>query len=89
MKGGAVICAGPLAVRIACGATVDTVANETGFLWSHDFGYSGGRPGALTETSRIAAQLNTVRFFDAVDGPESCYNITVPSGHYLTRFVSC
>lgn len=78
---------GPLAVRIACGAPVDMVANETGFLWSKDFGYTGGRAGPLTTVSRIASQLNTVRFFETSDGPENCYNISVPSGHYLIRYL--
>lgn len=73
-------------MRIACGATVDTVANETGFLWSKDFGYTGGSSGPLTTVDRIATHLNTVRFFETSDGPENCYNISVPSGHYLTRY---
>ena len=84
---GELLYSGPLAVRIACGSTVDTIANETGFLWSKDFGYTGGTSGPLTTPSRIAAQLNTVRFFTISDGQENCYNISIPSGHYLTRFM--
>ncbi|KAG0579813.1 hypothetical protein M758_4G126400 [Ceratodon purpureus] len=77
---------GPFAARIACGATADSVEPETGFVWSKDTGYTGGSAAPLNVTSRIAPQLNTLRYFEISDGPENCYNITVPSGHYLTRF---
>lgn len=76
---------GPFAVRIACGSDVESYAPDTGYLWSKDVGYSGGSSANLTVTSRIASQLNTIRYFEISDGPENCYNITVPSGHYLIR----
>ncbi|XP_024369486.1 receptor-like protein 4 [Physcomitrium patens] len=77
---------GPFAIRIACGSTVDSVANETGYAWSKDTGYSGGKGAAAPATNRIAGHLHTLRYFESTDGPQSCYNISVPSGHYLTRF---
>lgn len=76
---------GPFAVRIACGSDAESYAPDTGYLWSKDVGYSGGSSANLTVTSRIASQLNTIRYFEISDGPENCYNITVPSGHYLIR----
>lgn len=77
--------AGPFAARIACGATEDTVAADTGFAWSKDYAYTGGLAAPLNKTSRINPQLNTLRYFEVSDGPENCYNISVPSGHYLIR----
>ena len=80
--------AGPFAARIACGATADSIEPGTGFVWSKDFGYSGGSAAPLNTTSRIAPQLNALRYFQVSDGPENCYNITVPSGHYTIRYKS-
>lgn len=77
---------GPFEVRIACGSTVDSVALETGYNWSKDRGYTGGSSAPLNVTNRIAPQLNTLRYFEITDGPDNCYNISVPSGHYLVRF---
>ncbi|XP_024367592.1 receptor-like protein 4 [Physcomitrium patens] len=79
-----VIAQGPWAVRIACGATVDTYG-ANGFLWSKDWGYSGGRSANVTVNNHKASQLNTVRYFQLSGGGENCYNITVPVGHYLIR----
>ncbi|XP_024392179.1 receptor-like protein 4 [Physcomitrium patens] len=77
---------GPLAVRIACGSTADSIANETGYVWSKDFGFSGGKGAPTKAVNGIATHLNSLRYFDSLDGPQNCYNISVPSGHYLTRF---
>lgn len=79
--------AGPFAARIACGSTVDSIEPDTGFPWSKDTGYTGGSAAPLNATDRIAPQLNTLRYFEISDGPENCYNITVPSGHYSTRYI--
>ncbi|KAG0615556.1 hypothetical protein M758_5G050700 [Ceratodon purpureus] len=75
---------GPYAVRIACGSTVDTYASN-GFLWSRDWGYTGGSSANVSVNNPKAPQLNTVRYFRLSDGGENCYNLTVPVGHYLIR----
>lgn len=75
----------PFDVRIACGSTTDSYAPDSGYLWSRDMNYTGGSSGNLTTISRIAPQLNTIRYFELSDGPENCYNISVPNGQYLIR----
>lgn len=75
----------PFTVRIACGSSTDSYAPNTGFLWSRDMNYTGGSSGNLTTVSRIAPQLNTIRYFELSDGPENCYNVSVPNGQYLIR----
>lgn len=78
--------AGPWAVRIACGATADT-HGANGFLWSKDRDYSGGSAASVALNNHKAPQLNTLRYFSVSDGGENCYNITVPVGHYLIRYL--
>lgn len=81
-----VVAQGPYAARISCGSTADSYA-PNGFLWSKDWGYSGGSAANLTVVNHNAPQLNSVRYFQPSDGAENCYNITVPVGHYLIRFI--
>jgi hypothetical protein len=76
----------PFDVRISCGSTIDSYAPDSGYLWSRDMNYTGGSSGNLTTISRIAPQLNTIRYFELSDGPENCYNISVPNGQYLIRY---
>ncbi|KAG0561915.1 hypothetical protein KC19_9G103000 [Ceratodon purpureus] len=75
----------PFDVRIACGSNTESYAPDTGHLWSRDMNYTGGSSGNLTTISRIAPQLNTIRYFELSDGPENCYNVSVPNGQYLIR----
>lgn len=76
----------PIAVRIACGSETESHAPESGYLWLRDMNYTGGSSGNLTTVSRIASQLDTVRYFELSDGNENCYNVSVPNGQYLIRF---
>ncbi len=75
----------PIDVRIACGSNQDLYASN-GFKWAKDFGYTGGSSANLTVKNTLVPMLNTLRYFQISDGPENCYNITVPVGHYLIRF---
>jgi hypothetical protein len=74
----------PIDVRIACGSNQDLYASN-GFKWAKDFGYTGGSSANLTVKNTLVPMLNTLRYFQISDGPENCYNITVPVGHYLIR----
>lgn len=78
--------AAPIAVRIACGSETESHAPESGYLWLRDMNYTGGSSGNLTTVSRIASQLDTVRYFELSDGNENCYNVSVPNGQYLIRY---
>jgi hypothetical protein len=75
----------PYDVRIACGSNQDLYASN-GFKWAKDFGYTGGSSANLTVKNTLVPMLNTLRYFQISDGPENCYNVSVPVGHYLIRF---
>jgi hypothetical protein len=75
----------PYDVRIACGSNQDLYASN-GFKWAKDFGYTAGSSANLTVKNTLVPMLNTLRYFQISDGPENCYNISVPVGHYLIRF---
>ncbi|CAM6108557.1 unnamed protein product [Calypogeia fissa] len=82
--GGAAQAPSPFAVRISCGSLVDYATSE--HSWSKDYGYSGGSVGNLSTDLAGTTGLTTLRYFSSADGPNNCYNISVPSGHYLIRF---
>lgn len=81
------VTAAPFALRIACGSDSESYSPETGYLWSKDMNYTGGSSGNLTTVSRIASQLKTIRYFGMPDGSENCYNLSVPNGQYLIRYL--
>lgn len=54
--------------------------------WSADYGYSGGSVGNLTAELAQESGFSSLRYFSSADGPNNCYNISVPNGHYLIRF---
>ncbi|KAL3693185.1 hypothetical protein R1sor_006836 [Riccia sorocarpa] len=74
----------PKQVRIACGST--QTFNTTEGLWSGDEGYIGGCVGNITADRGKEAGFTYLRYWSMSDGPNNCYNITVPNGHYLFRF---
>ncbi|XP_073392572.1 receptor-like protein 4 isoform X2 [Physcomitrium patens] len=76
--------AGPYTVRIACGSSVETY-DPNGYVWQKDWGFTGGSSAPLTFPNPKAPQIITLRYFSKFDGPENCYNITVPTGRYLIR----
>ncbi|KAJ4977288.1 hypothetical protein NE237_002394 [Protea cynaroides] len=75
----------PFAMRISCGALVNVQTAQTNTLWYKDFGYTGGRSENASITSFIVPPLTTLRYFPLSDGPENCYNIHIPNGHYSVR----
>lgn len=77
--------AGPYTVRIACGSSVETY-DPNGYVWQKDWGFTGGSSAPLTFPNPKAPQIITLRYFSKFDGPENCYNITVPTGRYLIRY---
>ncbi|KAJ7522348.1 hypothetical protein O6H91_18G007400 [Diphasiastrum complanatum] len=77
----------PTAIRISCGSSHNSLITEQSYLWLKDFGYTGGSSAPIDAKITGAPQLTTLRYFQVSDGPENCYNITVPYGHYLIRFV--
>jgi hypothetical protein len=55
-------------------------------IWWRDEFFSGGSAANASVRSGYApADFNTLRYFDVSDGPENCYNLTVPNGHYVIR----
>ncbi|KAH7425423.1 hypothetical protein KP509_11G053300 [Ceratopteris richardii] len=55
-------------------------------MWSKDEFYSGGSAANASVRSGVTpVELMTLRYFQITDGPENCYNVTVPNGHYVIR----
>jgi hypothetical protein len=77
--------AAPAAIRISCGSLINYTTPE--HAWSNDYGYSGGSIGNLTAELAAASNFTNLRYFSNADGPNNCYNISVPIGHYVIRFL--
>lgn len=76
----------PFTIRISCGSSQSILPSGTNIMWSKDEFYSGGSVASASVRSGYApADLNTLRYFQMSDGPENCYNLTVPNGHYVVR----
>ncbi|KAL2634675.1 hypothetical protein R1flu_006154 [Riccia fluitans] len=74
----------PKQVRIACGS--NEAFNTSEGTWNADEGYIGGSVGNITAEKGKEAEFTYLRYWSMSDGPNNCYNITVPNGHYLFRF---
>ncbi|KAG6557176.1 hypothetical protein Mapa_001103 [Marchantia paleacea] len=74
----------PTEVRIACGTKEKYQTPER--LWDRDWGYTGGSIGNLTAEKQRDSDFTHLRYWSMSDGPNNCYNITVPNGHYVFRF---
>lgn len=75
----------PFALRISCGSPRNVLIPNTNVMWSKDENFSGGSAANISLRSGYAPELSTLRYFKLSDGPENCYNVSLPNGHYVIR----